>query len=162
MEPRTSIASAVGRRATAMRQIRLFGRVGFRATQWTCATWSIPLPRSAIASTVSAGQTWIVWDGDDPIATITLTAYVDVDSLWKPDRDPEALWYRASSGLALVSVPLSGSVAVGITVDSVSAGYPGRRSSTCNSATSSLLCPTSIPDSGTSLSSNAVSKSTFQ
>ena len=67
-----------------------------------------------------------VWDGDNPIATITLTAYVDVDSLWKPDRDPEALWYRASSGLALVGVPLSGSVAVGITVDSVSAGYPGR------------------------------------
>ena len=55
--------------------------------------WSIPLPRSAIAATVAAGQTWMVWDGDDPAATITLTAWVDVDSLWKPDRDPEALWY---------------------------------------------------------------------
>ncbi|MFJ8579428.1 GCN5 family acetyltransferase [Micromonospora sp. NPDC093277] len=55
--------------------------------------WSIPLPRSAVAATVQAGQTWMVWDGSDPIATITLTAYVDVDSLWKPDRDPEALWY---------------------------------------------------------------------
>ncbi|WP_328384385.1 GCN5 family acetyltransferase (plasmid) [Micromonospora zamorensis] len=55
--------------------------------------WSIPLPRSAIAATVSAGQTWMVWDGDDPVATITLTAYVDVDSLWKPDRNPESLWY---------------------------------------------------------------------
>ncbi|MFE9207472.1 GCN5 family acetyltransferase [Micromonospora sp. NPDC007230] len=55
--------------------------------------WSIPLPRSAVASTVSAGQTWMVWDGDDPVATITLTAYVDVDNLWKPDRDPEALWH---------------------------------------------------------------------
>lgn len=55
--------------------------------------WSIPLPRSAVASTVSAGQTWVVWEGDIPVATITLTAYVDVDGLWKPDRNPEALWY---------------------------------------------------------------------
>lgn len=57
--------------------------------------WSIPLPRSAVAATVSAGQTWLAWDGEDPAATITLTAYVDVDvdGLWKPDRDPEALWY---------------------------------------------------------------------
>lgn len=55
--------------------------------------WSIPLPRSAVAATVAAGQTWMVWDGDDPAATITLTAWVDVDALWKPDRDPEALWY---------------------------------------------------------------------
>ena len=55
--------------------------------------WSIPLPRSAVAATVSAGQTWMVWDGQEPASTITLTAYVDVDGLWKPDRDPEALWY---------------------------------------------------------------------
>lgn len=55
--------------------------------------WSIPLPRSAVAATVSAGQTWLAWDGDEPVSTITLTAYADVDGLWKPDRDPEALWY---------------------------------------------------------------------
>ncbi|RKR87455.1 hypothetical protein BDK92_1731 [Micromonospora pisi] len=55
--------------------------------------WSIPLPRSAVAATVSAGQTWLIWNDQEPIATVTLTAYVDVDSLWKPDRDPEALWY---------------------------------------------------------------------
>lgn len=55
--------------------------------------WSIPLPRSAVAPTVSAGQTWMVWEGSEPLATITLTAYVDVDRLWKPDRDSEALWY---------------------------------------------------------------------
>ncbi|HEX8631800.1 MAG TPA: GCN5 family acetyltransferase, partial [Catenuloplanes sp.] len=53
--------------------------------------WSIPLPRSAVAATVSTGQTWLVWDGQ-PVATITLTAWPDVDHLWKPDRDPEALW----------------------------------------------------------------------
>ncbi|GIG63683.1 hypothetical protein Lfu02_80550 [Longispora fulva] len=55
--------------------------------------WSIPLPRSAIAATVQSGQTWMVWDGDDAAATLTLTGYVDLDDLWKPDRDPEALWY---------------------------------------------------------------------
>jgi GNAT superfamily N-acetyltransferase len=55
--------------------------------------WSIPLPRSAIAATVSAGQTWLIRDDHEPVATLTLTAYMDVDDLWKPDRDPEALWY---------------------------------------------------------------------
>lgn len=35
----------------------------------------------------------MVWDGVEPAATITLTTYVDVDSLWTPERDPEALWY---------------------------------------------------------------------
>lgn len=59
--------------------------------------WSIPLPRSAVAATVSAGQTWLVRDGQDPVATITLTAYTDVDALWKPDIDPEALWYPADN-----------------------------------------------------------------
>lgn len=44
-----------------------------------------------IAATVPARQTWMVWDGHDPVATITLTAYVDVDGLGKPDRDLETL-----------------------------------------------------------------------
>jgi GNAT superfamily N-acetyltransferase len=64
--------------------------------------WSIPLPRSAVAATVGSGQTWIVQDADEPAATITLTAWPDVDDLWKPDLDPEALWYpadRPSDGL---------------------------------------------------------------
>jgi GNAT superfamily N-acetyltransferase len=55
--------------------------------------WSIPLPRSAVAATVSAGQTWLIRDDHEPVATLTLTAYVDIDGLWKPDRDPEALWH---------------------------------------------------------------------
>jgi len=56
--------------------------------------WSSPLPRSAVAATVAAGQTWQVWDGEEPVATITLTAWPDVDGLWKPAHDsPEALWY---------------------------------------------------------------------
>lgn len=57
--------------------------------------WSIPLPRSAVAGTILAGQTWMVWDNRQPLATITLTAYTDFEELWKPDRDPEALWYPA-------------------------------------------------------------------
>jgi GNAT superfamily N-acetyltransferase len=55
--------------------------------------WSIPLPRSAVAATVLAGQTWMVRDDGEPVATLTLAADTDVDGLWKPDRDPEALWY---------------------------------------------------------------------
>jgi GNAT superfamily N-acetyltransferase len=55
--------------------------------------WSIPLPRSAIAATVLAGQTWMVWDGDDPVGTITLAAASEADAFWKPDIDPEPLWH---------------------------------------------------------------------
>lgn len=81
----------------AMRDVEVIMSWRRERVAWLAARgeeqWSIPLPRSAVAATVSAGQTWMVWDGDDPIATITLTAYTDVDSLWKPDRDPEALWY---------------------------------------------------------------------
>jgi GNAT superfamily N-acetyltransferase len=57
--------------------------------------WSVPLPRSAIAATVLAGQTWMVWDGEDPVATVTLAASADADAFWKPDVDPEPLWYPA-------------------------------------------------------------------
>jgi len=55
--------------------------------------WSIPLPRSAVAATVLSGQTWMVWESEEHVATITLTAYTYLDELWKPDRDPEALWH---------------------------------------------------------------------
>jgi GNAT superfamily N-acetyltransferase len=55
--------------------------------------WSIPLPRYAVAATVLAGQTWLVWDGQQPAATMTLTAWTDLDGLWKPDIAPEALWH---------------------------------------------------------------------
>lgn len=74
--------------------------------------WSIPLPRSAVATTVSAGQAWLVWDGPDPVATVTMTAYTDLDDLWKPDRDPEALWYPEDDPadalyVAKMMIPLS-------------------------------------------------------
>jgi GNAT superfamily N-acetyltransferase len=59
--------------------------------------WSIPLPRAAVAATVGSGQTWIVSDAGRPVATITLTAWPDVDELWKPDLDPEALWHPADN-----------------------------------------------------------------
>lgn len=61
-------------------------------TQLGADQWSIPLPRSAIAATVLAGQTWMVWDGDDPVATITLAVATEADLFWKPDVDPEPLW----------------------------------------------------------------------
>lgn len=55
--------------------------------------WSVPLPRSAVAATVTSGQTWMVWDGETPCATITLTAWTNVDELWKPSFDShDALW----------------------------------------------------------------------
>ena len=58
--------------------------------------WSSPLPRSAVAATVAAGQTWLVWDSEDPAATITLTAWPDVDGLWKPAHDSnDTLWRPA-------------------------------------------------------------------
>lgn len=55
--------------------------------------WPYPLPRKAVAATVMAGQTWMVWDSETPVATITLATATDVDDLWKPDLDAEPLWY---------------------------------------------------------------------
>lgn len=74
--------------------------------------WPYPLPRKAVAATVMAGQTWMVWDGDRPTGTITLATASDMDDLWKPDQDPEPLWYPSDdTGDALyaakVMTPLS-------------------------------------------------------
>lgn len=55
--------------------------------------WSIPLPRSAMAATVAAGHTWLVFGEDEPVATITLTGWPAAADLWKPDVDPEPLWH---------------------------------------------------------------------
>lgn len=59
--------------------------------------WQIPWPRRAVAGAVQAGQTWMVWEGEQAIATITLTAGVDLDTVWKSDKgpglDPEPLWH---------------------------------------------------------------------
>src|SRR5882672_12336990 len=55
---------------------------------------ALPLLRSAVAATVAAWQTWLAWDGEEPAATITLTAWPDVDGLWKPAHDStDTLWY---------------------------------------------------------------------
>jgi GNAT superfamily N-acetyltransferase len=56
--------------------------------------WQVPWPRPAVATAISAGQTWMVCDGERPVATLTLTAWTDTESLWKLDRDHGALWYR--------------------------------------------------------------------
>jgi GNAT superfamily N-acetyltransferase len=54
--------------------------------------WQVPWPRTAVTAAVSAGQTWMVWDGDDPVASVTLTAWVDTEGLWKLAHDEGALW----------------------------------------------------------------------
>lgn len=71
-------------------------RWGRERTRWLRSIgedqWPYPLPRRAVAATVMAGQTWMVWDGDLPVGTITLATANDVDDLWKPDIEPEPLW----------------------------------------------------------------------
>lgn len=56
--------------------------------------WQIPWPRWAVAGAVQTGQTWMVWDGETPVASINLTT--DFDSVWKSDKgpglNPDALW----------------------------------------------------------------------
>lgn len=71
-------------------------RAGWLAAQGE-DQWQIPWPRYAVAGAIQAGQTWMVWEGERTIATITLTAGVDLDGIWKSDKgpglDPEALWH---------------------------------------------------------------------
>ncbi len=56
--------------------------------------WREPLPRSAIANPVGAGQTWLVWDGQEPAATITLTAVDAEEVSWHPKMSgPDRLWW---------------------------------------------------------------------
>lgn len=59
--------------------------------------WQVPWPRWAVAGAVQAGQTWMAWEGERPAATITLTAGVDLDTMWKSDKGPgltpDALWW---------------------------------------------------------------------
>lgn len=59
------------------------------------AQWQTPWPRWAVAAAIQAGQTWLAYDGPTPAASITLTAYTDLDGLWKSDRadDADALWH---------------------------------------------------------------------
>lgn len=59
--------------------------------------WQIPWPRWAVTATIQSGQTWLACDGGEPTASITLTAYTDLDGLWKSDRTPDAdaLWHPA-------------------------------------------------------------------
>ncbi len=58
--------------------------------------WQVPWPRWAVAAAIQSGQTWMVRDGDTAVATITLTAAIDLDDIWKSDKgpglNPETLW----------------------------------------------------------------------
>ncbi len=55
--------------------------------------WSVPWPRPAIAAAIQTGQTWMITEGDRPHASVTLTAWIDVDGLWKLDKDSGSLWH---------------------------------------------------------------------
>lgn len=59
--------------------------------------WQVPWPRWAVGAAVQAGQTWMVQDGEDPVATITLTAAAALDDIWKSDKgpglNPDLLWH---------------------------------------------------------------------
>jgi len=58
--------------------------------------WQNPWPRWAVTGAVQAGQTWMVWDGEDPVASITLTAAAELDTVWKSDAAvDDALWHPA-------------------------------------------------------------------
>jgi GNAT superfamily N-acetyltransferase len=75
--------------------------------QWTYPT-DPPYPtRDRAMETIAAGQTWIVWDHSTPIATITVTGYIDPE-LWVSTGDPDDALYahkmivtRAHSGTGL-------------------------------------------------------------
>lgn len=57
--------------------------------------WQAPWPRWAVTGAVQAGQTWMAWDGETPAASITLTAAVELDTVWKSDDTElaDALWH---------------------------------------------------------------------
>jgi len=55
--------------------------------------WSVPWPRAAVTATIQTGQTWMIADGDAPWASVTLTAWTDLDGLWRLNADSGSLWY---------------------------------------------------------------------
>ena len=56
--------------------------------------WSIAMPRAEFAATVASGQTWVARDGDEPAGTITLSAWSEVNALWRPPSERGTpLWY---------------------------------------------------------------------
>jgi GNAT superfamily N-acetyltransferase len=52
--------------------------------------WQVPWPRSAVTAAVSTGQTWMLWDGEERIGTLTLSAWSETDELWRisPTKGP--------------------------------------------------------------------------
>lgn len=52
--------------------------------------WQMPWPRSAVAAAVMTGQTWMLWDGEQRIGTLTLSAWSETDDLWRisPTKGP--------------------------------------------------------------------------
>lgn len=75
--------------------------------------WAVPWPRSAVTSTIQTGQTWMVVEGETPRASITLTAWTDVDNLWILPIDEGTLWHPSDNPAdalyaSKVMLPLAG------------------------------------------------------
>lgn len=59
--------------------------------------WQVPWPRASVTATIQTGQTWMIADGEEPCASVTLTAWMDVDGLWILPIDEGTLWYPADT-----------------------------------------------------------------
>jgi GNAT superfamily N-acetyltransferase len=54
--------------------------------------WSTPFPREDLLARIAAGDTWLVWEGARPAATITVTTWGPPE-LWAPDELAEPALY---------------------------------------------------------------------
>jgi GNAT superfamily N-acetyltransferase len=54
--------------------------------------WSTPFPRDELLARIEAGETWMVWDGTRPAATITVTTWGPPE-LWIPAELAEPALY---------------------------------------------------------------------
>jgi GNAT superfamily N-acetyltransferase len=54
--------------------------------------WSTPFPREELLARIVAGETWMVWDGTTPAATVTVTTWGPAE-LWSPQELDEPSLY---------------------------------------------------------------------
>jgi GNAT superfamily N-acetyltransferase len=54
--------------------------------------WSVPFPTEELLARIDAGETWMVWDGTRPAATVTVTTWGPAE-LWTPEELAEPALY---------------------------------------------------------------------
>lgn len=54
--------------------------------------WSAPFPREELLERIEAGETWMLWDEDQPAATVTITDWAPA-GLWTPEEEAEPALY---------------------------------------------------------------------